>query len=68
MNDLPKEDLTLSVVSETPSPGWARKEGTFANFSEVMVNGPDDVNVEREGRIEELANSRLRASQEREEP
>jgi hypothetical protein len=24
--------------------------GSFAHFSEVLVNGPDDVSVEREGR------------------
>jgi pilus assembly protein CpaF len=28
------------------------REGLFANVTEVMVNGPDDVYVERVGRLE----------------
>jgi hypothetical protein len=31
------------------------REGLFANVTEVMVNGPDDVYVEREGRIATVA-------------
>src|SRR3954469_22596479 len=30
------------------------REGSFPNITEVMVNGPDDVFVEREGRIERV--------------
>jgi type IV secretory pathway ATPase VirB11/archaellum biosynthesis ATPase len=30
------------------------REGLFANVTEIMVNGPDDVFVERKGRIEKV--------------
>jgi hypothetical protein len=38
-------------------PGTSVVEGSFKNMTEVMVNGPDDMYVERKGRIE-----RVRAS------
>ena len=38
---------------ERPSPVHLhQREGSFTNVTEVMANGPDDVYVERGGRIE----------------
>ena len=51
-------DELCSGTRTTPSPvtpGWNHgqgREGSFAHVTEVMVNGPDDVYVERSGRLE----------------
>src|SRR3954453_16532343 len=50
-------DRVASPAAAKPRGGVAPapvREGSFPNITEVMVNGPDDVFVEREGRIERV--------------
>ena len=60
------QNKLLRAVRSHDSPGQRHvtrglylpwEEGPFSRVTEVMVNGPDDVYVEREGRIERLPSS-----------
>jgi hypothetical protein len=46
--------LVIGVLGFSEIPSDRLSRGAFVPFSEVMVNGPDDVYVERNGRIELL--------------
>jgi hypothetical protein len=51
-----KSPSCLSCTCATPTPLTTPRPpaGSFVHFTEVMVNRPDDVYVERKGRIERL--------------
>jgi hypothetical protein len=47
--------LSCTCATQTPLTMPGTPQGSFVHFTEVMVNGPDDVYVERKWRIERVA-------------